>query len=339
MDAGVRRTMVDAAGNTIEQRDSKGALLLHAYDLLNRPIRLWARDGSDQPFTLRERLVYGDSPDAGLTAAQATAANLLGKPYQHYDEAGLLTSAAYDCKGNLLDKRRQVVADAAILAVFNPPPTTWAVKACRVNWEPLDATPLETTEYTTTLTYDALNRIKTMQYPQDVAGTRKTLRPHYNRAGALESVTLDGTTYVERIAYNAKGQRALIAYGNSVMTRYAYDPRTIRLVRMRTEGYSQPAALTYRPTGTPLQDFAYGYDLMGNILNIQERTPAAACSTTPTRLRMRALTRHWLSPYKGNALIRRFENDPLYHLLAATGRECDVPLPLHPGMISHGAPT
>ena len=79
-----------------------------------------------------------------------------------------------------------------------------------------------------------------MQYPQDVAGTRKTLRLHYNRAGALESVTLDGTTYVERIAYNAKGQRALIAYGNSVMTRYAYDPRTIRLVRMRTEGYSRP---------------------------------------------------------------------------------------------------
>ena len=130
-----------------------------------------------------------------------------------------------------------------------------------------------------------------MQYPR--MSKVRHYCPHYNRAGALESVTLDGTTYVERIAYNAKGQRALIAYGNSVMTRYAYDPRTIRLVRMRTEGYSQPAALTYRPTGTPLQDFAYGYDLMGNILNIQEN-PAAACSTTPTRLRMRALTRHWL---------------------------------------------
>ena len=33
---------------------------------------------------------------------------------------------------------------------------------------------------------------------------------------------------------------------------------------------------------------------------------------------------------KGNALIRRFENDPLYHLLAATGRECDVPPPPPP---------
>ena len=53
------------------------------------------------------------------------------------------------------------------------------------------------------------------------------MRPHYNRAGALEHVELDDTTYVERIAYNAKGQRTLIAYGNSVMTRYAYDRRKV----------------------------------------------------------------------------------------------------------------
>jgi hypothetical protein len=283
LDAGTRRSVLDAAGNVIEGRDSKGALVLHGYDVLNRPIRLWARDGSGQPLTLRERLVYGDSPDAGLTVAQATVANLLGKPYRHYDEAGLLTSAAYDFKGNLLEKRRQVVADSAILAVFNPPPPNWAVKAFRVNWEPLGAPPLDAMEYTTTLTYDALNRVKTMQYPQDVAGTRKTLRPHYNRAGALESVKLDDTTYVERIAYNAKGQRTLIAYSNGIMTRHAYD-QNFRLIRMRTERYSKPAPLTYHSTGTPLQDFAYGYDLVGNVLNIQDRTPGCGVLNNPDAL-------------------------------------------------------
>jgi hypothetical protein len=50
-----------------------------------------------------------------------------------------------------------------------------------------------------------------MHYPQDVDGERKELRPHYNRPGALERVELDGTIYVENIAYNAKGQRILIA--------------------------------------------------------------------------------------------------------------------------------
>ena len=44
IDAGIRCTVLDAAGQIIEQRDSKGALILHDYDLLTRPTRLWARD-------------------------------------------------------------------------------------------------------------------------------------------------------------------------------------------------------------------------------------------------------------------------------------------------------
>ena len=48
-------------GSEIERRDSKGALVLHAYDVLSRPIRLWARDGDRQPLTLRDAFVYGDA--------------------------------------------------------------------------------------------------------------------------------------------------------------------------------------------------------------------------------------------------------------------------------------
>jgi hypothetical protein len=87
-----------------------------------------------------------------------------------------------------------------------------------------------------------------LNYPQDVTGTRKKLRPEYNRAGVLERVSLDGAIYVDRIAYNAKGQRTLIAYGNGVMTRYAYDQKTFRLLRLRSEHYTA-SALSYHPTG------------------------------------------------------------------------------------------
>ncbi len=247
LDAGLRRLAVDAAGNAIERRDSKGALVLSAHDALNRPIRSWARDGTGQPLTLRERLVYGDSPDSGLSAAQATAGNLLGKPYKHYDEAGLLAFEAHDFKGNVLEKARQVISDSAILAVFDPPPSNWQMQAFRVDWQPPAGTTPEThagnlldlTVYRTSVAYDALNRVKTMRYPQDVGGARKELRPRYNRAGALERVELDGRSYVKRIAYNAKGQRTLIAYGNGLMTRYAYEPKTFRLARMRTERYRE----------------------------------------------------------------------------------------------------
>jgi YD repeat-containing protein len=243
IDAGIRRTVLDAAGNVVERRDSKGALVLHAYDKVNRPILLWARDGANQPLTLREKRVYGDDPNLRLSSHEIAEGNLLGKLYQHYDEAGLLTfaafdlgdnlTAAYDFKDNLLEKKREVIADSAILSALNS--GTGSANTFVVNW---DSPPALEGKYETSTTYDALNRIKSMQYPKDVDGNRKTLTPTYNRAGVLESVKLDGETYVARIAYNAKGQRTLIAYGNGVMTRYAYDEHTFRLVRLRTEHYT-----------------------------------------------------------------------------------------------------
>jgi RHS repeat-associated protein len=122
-------------------------------------------------------------------------------------------------------------------------------------------------------------------------------------------VTLDGTVHVRRIAYNAKGQRTLIAYGNDVLTRYAYDPHTFRLARMLTQPYT-PDGDTFRPTGPPLQDHGYAYDLIGNILSIRDRTPGCGIVNTPAGV---------------DALNRTFRYDPLDRLVSATGRECDLP--------------
>lgn len=322
IDAGIRRTVLDAAGNEMERRDSKGALILQAYDVLNRPTDLWARDGQGQPLSLREHLVYGDRPEAHLTVDQAKVANLRGKLYQHYDEAGLLRFESYDFKGNGLEKVRRVIQDRPILDVLNHASVDWANQAYRVDWQPPGSTPareanrlLDAQEFRTSATYDALSRVKAMQYPQDVERHRQVLKPDYNRAGALKRVTLDGQPYVERMAYNAKGQRVLIAYGNGVMTRYAYDPQTFRLVRLCTRQFEHPAnnPLVYRPKGAAIQDLGYGYDLAGNIVSIRDRTPGSGVVGT------------WQG---ADALDRAFTYDPLYRLLTATGRECkDIPQP------------
>jgi RHS repeat-associated protein len=316
IDAGIRRTIFDAAGNTIEYRDSKGALCLHAYDVLNRPIRLWAGDGTGGAMTQREHLIYGDSVESGFTQAQARAANLLDQLYEHYDEAGRLTCERYDFKGNLLEKVRQVISDQNILSVFNPPPRDWQVQAFKVDWQPPNggtledraAALLDTLDYRTSSTYDALNRLKALRYPQDVAQTREELRPRYNQAGALEAIIFDGSPYVQHIAYNAKGQRVLIVYGNGVMTRYAYDARMFRLLRMRTESYKQPDSLTVRPAANVFQDFAYEYDLVGNILHLHDRTPDSGIPNTSLGT---------------DALDRDFVYDAVYRLRSADGRECD----------------
>jgi RHS repeat-associated protein len=307
IDAGTRLHVLDAAGSPVEQRDGKGALALHAYDALNRPTHLWARDGAGQPINLRERMIYGDDPLLSLPPG----ANLRGKLYQHDDAAGRLTCEAYDFKGNLLEKTRRVIGDQALLAGFDPPPPDWKIAAFHVDWQAPNADALlDPAEYRTTTAYDALNRVALLRYPQDVSGARKELRPHYNRAGALERVEVDGAVYVERIAYTAKGQRALIAYGNGVLTRYAYDPHTFRLVRLRSERFSAPAALTYHGAGAPLQDFGYDYDLAGNILAIHDRAPNSGVHN---------------SLAGPDALDRAFGYDPLYRLLSATGREHAAP--------------
>jgi RHS repeat-associated protein len=330
LDAGVRRLVLDALGTPVEERDAKGALTLQAYDVLQRPIRRWARDAHGEQLTLRERLLYGDAAESGLTPMQASAMNLLGKLYQHYDEAGLLVAESYDFKGNLLEKARQVIGDAAILAVFDGAPAhNWQIQAFRVDWHPPQGATLaqhagellEAQAYRTSTRFDALNRVTFMRYPQDVTGQRRELRPAYNRAGGLERVSLDGEPFVEHIAYDARGQRLLVAYGNGLMTRYAYDPLTFRLARLRTEGYTRNVqttpspAVSYRPSGTVVQDLGYVYDPAGNVTGIRDRTPGSGMSNTPQGI---------------DALDCVFTYDPLYRLLSASGRESDLPSPLPP---------
>lgn len=295
IDAGLRTSVLDAQGNLIEYRDSKGSLARRTYDTLNRPKELWARNDTDGRFTLRERIHYGDEEDQDL----ARQHNTLGKPVQHYDEAGLLETPEYDFKGNLLEKSRRTIRDDAL------------ANGWQAEWEtPNGSDALEATDYQTSSRYDALNRPTEVTYPQDVAGQRQQLIPRYNRAGALEAVALDDADYVQRIAYNAKGQRVLIAYGNGVMTRHTYDEQTFRLARLRTEGFTRSEdgaanTQTWRGSGQVLQDFSYRYDLAGNITAIDERVPDCGVLN---------------SPEGRDRLLRNFSYDPIYRLLSATGR-------------------
>ncbi len=314
IDSGILRKILDAAGNTIEQRDSKGAVTLFIYDKLDRPVLIWSRDKMDQSITLSERLVYGDAADSELSFDNASNNNLLGMLYKHYDEAGLLTFESYDFKGNILEKVREVISNTAMLSVFDLPAKK--ISAFRVNWDSDDTRTLESlanglldrSQYRTSFTYDALDRLKSILYPQDADNKRKYLHPYYNRAGHLEQIRLDNEIYVEHIAYNARGQRILVVYGNGVMSRYGYDLKTFRLVRMLSEYYTSPRKFTYRAKGNSIQDFVYEYDLIGNVITVHNYARESGIPNTPHGI---------------NRLDQYFTYDPLYRTLSATGRECD----------------
>jgi RHS repeat-associated protein len=346
IDAGRRDEVPDALGRTVESRDSKGAVVLDTFDPLHRPSRAWARDDATGPVTLRQLIEYGDGgvPDQpAADRAAARALNLLGRPVRHYDEAGLVTVTAVDFKGNVLESARRVIADAPILDTYQEAVSNgWRVVPFQVQWTPgagqtrasRDAELLEPDSYVTTTSYDALNRVVRHVFPADVEGHRTELRPTYNSAGALDQIRLDDTVYVQRITYDAKGQRALVAYGNGVMTRYGYDPHTFRLLRLRTEHYMLADGLTYHPAGNALQDYGYDYDLVGNIITIRDRTPGSGILNNPQALGVTDPQLRQLLG-SGGALDRQFTYDPVYRLLTATGREYQAPPPGDPWI---GAP-
>ncbi len=297
IDQGAGNIAFDVTGKPIETEDEKGAVTLGAFDTLTRQTHIWAKDKTGEDITLRQVLIYGDDVNDGPVNPKTN--NYLGQLYKHFDEAGLVTINGYDFKGNLLEKDREVISDADLLAVFIGPPTNWEVACFRVDWA---NPPTLEGNYLTSMEYDALNRVTKMAYPEDLDTERKELVPTYNRAGALESVKMDGTDYVTHIAYNAKGQRLLIAHGNNIMTRYVYDSKLFRLLRIKSEKYIQ-SDWTFAPDGGIKQDTKYTYDLSGNIVGTHEAN-VSECGIGGT-----------------DSLERTFNYDPLYRILNANGRE------------------
>src|SRR5690606_16140017 len=151
---------------------------------------------------------------------------------------------------------------------------------------------LDAKVFETNSEYDALNRTTKVIYPEDANANRKIGVPVYNRAGALQKIKFDGTDYVSHIAYNSKGQRLLIAFGNNIMTRYVYDSKTFRMLRLKSEKYTQTDWEFTPDSGTTKQDYAYINDLIGNIVTINDKSPDCGIGGT-------------------SSLERVFEYDPL----------------------------
>jgi RHS repeat-associated protein len=233
MEAGERWTLNDVAGQTAFAWDSRAHRMRSTFDALRRPLDSFLQEGSD-PERLIGRTVYGES------VVNPEASNLRGRVFQQFDQTGVMTSEAYDFKGNLLSGRRRLAQEYK---------TT-------IDWS---ATPaLDNDVYITSAIYDALNRPIELKAPDG-----SVTRTQFNARGLLQKIDarLRGaatpTSFVAGIDYDAKGQRASVVYGNGAQTTYVYDPQTFRLTRRRT-----------LRGGEGLQDLEYIYDPVGNIMSI-----------------------------------------------------------------------
>ncbi|MCM3870735.1 MAG: hypothetical protein ND895_08585 [Pyrinomonadaceae bacterium] len=281
MDAGERWMLNDVAGQPIRAWDSRGHQVRHEYDALRRPTRLFVRAGTGAE-QLAERISYGEEQLDAITL------NLRGKALQHFDSAGVITNNQYDFKGNLLSSTRQLLQNYKV----------------QVDWSLAPA--LESETFTSSTSYDALNRHVTLTTPHNITTPPSVIRATYNEANLLEQVDVNlrgaetVTAFVTNIDYDAKGQRQLIEYGNQTRTEYEYDKDTFRLIHLTTTRAGFPT------DEQVVQDLSYTYDPVGNITHIRDNADIQNVV------------------YFRNQRVEpsaSYEYDAIYRLITATGRE------------------
>lgn len=108
---------------------------------------------------------------------------------------------------------------------------------------------VDSNSYTIKRSYDSLNRITSLTYPDN-----ETVSYTYDFAGNLKAVG----GYVTDIQYNAFGQRELMVLGNGVVTDYSYNPNHFRLSQI----------YTCKSGGADLLKLSYSYDNVGNVSGI-----------------------------------------------------------------------
>ena len=280
MDGGEKWTLFNVLGHPIRSWDSRAHLFEIVYDALNRPLQSTViEEGVRKTVGLT---VYHDSDSP--RADEARLNNLIGAAYEVFDQTGLVETLAVDFKGNPVRSRR-----------------TFAL-ACKetIDWNQTDLRSLLQSEYfETTAEYDALNRVTHSFAPHNPDMPASETWLAYNQSGALNGVDAalrggEREPVVVNMDYDAKGQRQQIQYGNGVITDYAYEPDTYRLMRLTTR----------RGSNELLQDLNYFYDPVGNIAEIRDYAQQTL--------------------FFRNAVVEpssHYRYDPLYRLIEATGRE------------------
>jgi len=316
MDAGDRWMLMDAAGKPMLAWDlnetPQGTAAIREnrfyrtdYDPLHRPAAQWLTINNGSSVKV-ERYEYQD-------AVANDVNNLNGQLVRHYDPSGRIETIRRDFKGNVQEIHRTLTRDATVSVV---------------NWDVADATALsgllEQETYVQLTEHDALNRMTRLyNWHRPAQNSMAIYLPRYNRRGLLESedLVLRATSYdpasgtltkaVQTIRYNAKGQKTYLQAGNGTVTRYEYDPRTFRLIQLRTTRPNQdpsfPGTLANLADQNVLQQLHYTYDPVGSITETYDEAYKPA--------------------FFANVMVEprsRYEYDATYRLISATGRENSI---------------
>ncbi|WP_448098525.1 RHS repeat-associated core domain-containing protein [Luteibacter yeojuensis] len=292
VDTGWRIALFGDAGQALEGWDGRATHRRGVYDRQLRPLSVHERQAGAEEGCV-ERFTYG--------GASETATNRCGRLIRHDDQAGSRTCAGVGLTGQELAQTQRFLRNLDM--------PDWPVSATA-----RDAL-LETTDaglpaaYTSRSNHDALGSPvhqtdasgNTRQAYRDVAG--RVLRTSFTPAAGETTVVLDD------LLYDAYGAVTSETAGNGVVTTATFSDVDGRLLRLQAT----------RP-GKILQDLAYTYDPVGNVLRIED-------AAQPT---------DWFDGTQVEP-VSTYRHDTLYRLVEASGRE-SVHAGIGPGLPGLGGP-
>ncbi|MDH0301658.1 MULTISPECIES: RHS repeat-associated core domain-containing protein [unclassified Pseudomonas] len=309
VDAGRTLGLSDIDGRALIRINASGVSQRSWYEAAPLPGRLLGIDelvGGQAP-RITERFIWQGNDQAAKDRNQA------GMPVRHYDTAGCMLQDSTGLSGASLSSTRRLLADGHA-----------------ANWQGQDESAWEAllapAAFTTMSHADATG---TLLQRTDAKGHKR--RSRYDVAGRLCQSWLTLGSGTERCvlrsaAYCAEGRKLREEQGNGVVVTYAYEPRTQRLVGIRT---ARPAG--HRSGAKVLQDLRYDYDPVGNVLSVRNDAQA---------------TRFWHN--RKVVPESHYRYDSLYQLVHASGRElagiarqgqhlpcATIPLPASDGAYTH----
>ena len=243
-------------------------------------------------FNRLERIDYPDQPAATYSYGAPNLAgdangNRANRIAEEENEAGR-KERRYDRLGNVVDETTTLV---------DPQPGSGDPFTQRMQYR-----------------YDSFGRLLEMTFPglgqevvvyeYDAGGMVTAAQGHYSEPGDLNPQTPVDTPYLLHIGYDEFGQRVRIVYGNGIETRYAYEPLMRRLSTVDADNQDGFMRQHGEPP-RPFQRLRYQYDLIGNVLELDNDIPV------PAQL-------------SGNSMqigptAQTFHYDHLYQLTAAEG--------------------
>ncbi|WP_242207103.1 MULTISPECIES: RHS repeat-associated core domain-containing protein [unclassified Pseudomonas] len=290
VDAGWHLSLPAASGQPLQNWDQKLNQRRTVYDALLRPAFVFEA-ANDQGEWRAECFSYADAN------TESARHNRCGQLIRHDDTAGTQFFNEFSILGAPLEQ--------AWRFLNTPQVPDWPL-------DPLERDALLEAESAVSQTgYNALGE---QTRHLDAAGHEQYVRQ--TLAGELAGISLkmagarQQTTLVGEIHYNAEGQIEQQTAGNQVVTRCSFDPESGRLSRLLAHLADKPA----------LQDLAYTYDPVGNLISIND-------GAQPIRY----------SRNQRVIAVNTYRYDTLYQLIEATGQQ-RINLPWGPQLPEFSSP-